>query len=138
MGRSLASDFDFLEFSMEFANQIIKAKIDIDKLKDQALTVARDYNSLSTMLPQNLKHFLRKINSPNFNFKMSVLEMSSLNQQLKKSSVTIHNGLVASALIIAGSVVFDSPSQSLFHGIPLLSLGCFGLAFIISFSIFFR
>jgi ubiquinone biosynthesis protein len=97
MGRMILRDFDFLSYSLEFAKELVVAKVDPRKMFSDASVVARDLNSLIAFLPRQLKQALRRLNDPDFHLQVRISEFESLGHSIERSAWIIFWGLVISA-----------------------------------------
>jgi ubiquinone biosynthesis protein len=97
MGRMILRDFDFLSYSLEFAKELVVAKVDPRRMFSDASVVARDLNSLIAFLPRQLKQALRRLNDPDFHLQVRISEFESLGHSIERSAWIIFWGLVISA-----------------------------------------
>ncbi|MAF89891.1 MAG: ubiquinone biosynthesis protein [Bdellovibrionaceae bacterium] len=128
MGRSLGEDFDLLSFSNEFAVEVIKSKYNFDRLAKNLGMITKDSAALLTGLPRHARQALRKLNSPNFHWKLQVEEMHELKRGVEKGSNIIFLGLVISSMLISATGAMFIPNSTLIGGIPAISAILYGLA----------
>ncbi|MCB0419735.1 MAG: AarF/ABC1/UbiB kinase family protein [Bdellovibrionales bacterium] len=128
MGRSIAKDFDFMAFSIEFASELVQSRYEPAKVVKGVAALGRDVNSLVTTLPRQLKQLLRRVNSPDFSVKLSVHQMEDYKKSIESSSNLIFLGLVIGSLVLSGSVIFVYGKGPLVFDQPLLSVIFFAIA----------
>jgi ubiquinone biosynthesis protein len=125
MAHMIMNDFNLLDHALEFAEEIVKAKYGPDRLREEVLLFGRDSTSLLKGLPRQIKQFVRKVNHPDFAFRLSLVELDELKRSIETSSNILFLGLVIGALIVGGSLTsFLENGPTLFQ-MPLVSALCF-------------
>lgn len=128
MAHMIMKDFNLLDHALEFAEEIVKAKYSPDRLKEEVGHFGRDTSALLKGLPRQLKQFVRKINHPDFAFKLSLVELDELKRSVETSSNIIFLGLVIGSLILSASLtMFLTHGPFVFH-MPVVSALGFALA----------
>lgn len=128
MARVIRPDFDLLPHALEFADELVRNKVDTMRLKEDALEIGRDTAHLVRTLPRQLRQFVRRVNHPDFAFRLSLVELEEVKRSVETSSNLMFLGLVIGSLIISGSAtMFVERGHTLF-GIPLISAIFYGLA----------
>lgn len=128
MARVIRPDFDLLPHALEFADELVRNKIDTMRLKEDALEIGRDTGQLVRTLPRQLRQFVRRVNHPDFAFRLSLVELEEVKRSMETSSNLVFLGLVIGSLILSGSAtMFVERGHTLF-GIPLISAIFFLLA----------
>lgn len=128
MGRIIRSDFDLLPHALEFADELVRAKLDTERFKGDALGFGRDSAMLLRTLPRQLRQFVRRVNHPDFAFRLSLVELEEVKKSLETSSNLVFLGLVIAGLMLSGSATMFIDRGHLILGIPLLSAIFYGLA----------
>ncbi len=128
MGRVIQSDFDLLPHALEFAGELVSAKADPQRWKDEALGFGRDSAILLKTLPRQLRQFVRRVNHPEFAFRLSLVELEEVKRSMESSSNIIFLGLVIGSLIISASALMFLERGHLVFDIPVLSAIFFGMA----------
>lgn len=128
MGRSIAKDFDFMAYSMEFAAELVQSRYEPAKVFKGMSALGRDVNSLVTILPRQLKHLLRRVNSPDFSVKLSIHQVEDYKKSIESSANLIFLGLVIGSLVLSGSIIFVYDRGPTVFNLPLLSVVFFMLA----------
>lgn len=121
MGRAIDPDFDLLPHALEFAGELTEQKLDIKQLKHDALSLGRDTGILIKTLPRQVRQLVRRINHPDFAFRLSLVELEELKKSVESSSNIIFLGILISSLILAGSGLMFLNEAQRFLGLPLLS-----------------
>lgn len=138
MGRMVVEDFDLLSYSLEFAHEIIKAKYDPDRLFREMGWVTKDITTLLQNLPRQLKHLIRRMQSPNHAWRVRIDGIDELKRSVETSSNIIFLGLIIGSLILSSSILITFEKGPEVAGLPLLSSIGFALSFILSFAAFFN
>lgn len=128
MGRVIQSDFDLLPHALEFAGELVSAKTDPQRWKEDALGFGRDSAILLKTLPRQLRQFVRRVNHPDFAFRLSLVELEEVKRSMESSSNIIFLGLVIGSLIISGSALMFLERGHLVFDIPVLSAIFYGMA----------
>lgn len=100
MGRMIIKDFDFLAYSMEFAQELVTSKMEPKRMFSDASVMARDLNSLASTLPRQIKQILRKVNDPDFHLQIRSPELRAIRKSLDRGPWVIFWGLIFSAVIL--------------------------------------
>ncbi|MDZ4676903.1 MAG: lipopolysaccharide core heptose(II) kinase RfaY [Oligoflexia bacterium] len=131
MGRTIIKDFDLLSYAMEFAQEIIKAKYDPQRIMKDLTTVARDSTSLLYTLPRQLKQLMRKLNSNDFAIDINLAQIEDLKRSVETNGTLTYLGLVIGSLVIASTMALNMGKGPQFYEIPILSiLGYFSAFFL--------
>jgi ubiquinone biosynthesis protein len=100
MARSIVKDFDFLNYSLEFAKELIQVRVEPFRLMSDASLLARDLNSLVTTLPRQVKQILRRVNNPDFALRVRFQEIEQVRAAIDRGSWRIFWGLIISSVIL--------------------------------------
>jgi len=128
MGRIIVNDFDFLNYSIEFAAELVQARYEPQKVVRNLSIIARDTNSLFSTLPRQIKQLLRRLNSPNFSINVSSPDLQGLRKSVEKSANLLFLGLVIGALLLSSAVLNLVDSTHKVLGLPVLSFVGFAMA----------
>lgn len=128
LGRKIQNDFDFLQYSLEFAGELIQHQFEPQKLAQEMAVLVRESRSLIQALPRQLNFLFRKMNSPNYASRIEVRGTEEIKKSLEVSFNLLFLGLIIASLILSGSYIFIHPSDSLLAGIPTMSFILYCLA----------
>ncbi|MCB9027243.1 MAG: phosphotransferase [Bdellovibrionaceae bacterium] len=128
MGRIIVKDFDFLSYSIEFASELIQSRYEPNKLARNISLVARDANSLFSILPRQIKQLLRRLNSPNFSVKVGSDDLKGLRKSVETSSNLLFLGLIIGSLLLSASILNIVDTEPKIFGLPILSFVGFAVA----------
>jgi len=128
MGRMISKDFDLLHYALEFASELVKAKYEPKRIREDFLIMARDVSSLLYGLPRQLRQMSRRVNHPEFAVRMKLSEIDDLTRSVETGSNIVFLGLVIAALIVSGSMTLGFDKGPHFFQLPMLSAICYGLA----------
>ncbi len=121
LGNKIQKDFDFLQYALEFANELIKTQYDPNRMMHDLGQLARESRSLVNNLPRQLNFLLRKINSPQHTFKLQVQDVQDLKRAVESSFNLLFLGLLMGALILSASYIYVHDKENLINGVPALS-----------------
>lgn len=138
MGRIVMKDFDFLSYSLEFADELVKNRYETSKVIRELTTSAKDLSSVVSGFPRHFKQYLRKINSPSYALKLELLELPQLRSTLVKSAHTIFLGLVIGGLLVSSSILMVIDHGPKIFEIPVLATIGYGLACALGVVAFYR
>lgn len=138
IGRRIHPDFDFLNYAIEFASELVKHQYNPDKMMSEFFTLARESKSLINSLPRQMNFLFRKINSPDHAFKLQINEMSDLRKSIELSYNLLFLGLLIAGLLISSAVIYVHESGSQTAGMPTLSFAGFMLSLLLSMVAFFN
>ncbi|MGZ3768860.1 MAG: ABC1 kinase family protein [Bdellovibrio sp.] len=128
MGRKIHKDFDFLQYSLEFAEELAKTHYGPQRVMNDMNQMARESKIFINALPRQLNFFFRKINSPDHTFRLKVLEIKELKRSVESSFNLLFLGVVIAALILSASFVMVHASENLIFGMPAMSFIGYSLA----------
>lgn len=100
MGRVILKDFDFLTDSLEFAKDLVLARMEPKRVYSEASVFARDLNSLVSTLPRQMKQVLRRLNDPDFTIQVRSHDLDSLRKSMERGYWLIFLGLIFAAVIL--------------------------------------
>ena len=138
LGRQMIHDFDFLKYSLEFAGELVQTKYEPQRMLKDLAVVARDATSLVADLPRQLKHLMRKINSPDFVAKLRLEDSDGIIRSVKTVGDLTFMGLLIGSLLIAGAISLNFQTTYTIFGLPAISALFFGLAWFHSFLAFYK
>jgi ubiquinone biosynthesis protein len=129
MGKRILKEFDFLQYSIEFAGELIKHQLSADKLAQDIGQIARESKNFINSLPRQLNFLIRKLNSPDHNFKFQMVELQDLKKSFESSFNLIFIGMIISSLILSASIIYVLKSNGDYiFNIPALSFILYLLA----------
>ncbi len=121
VGRKIHQDFDFLQHSLEFAEELAKTQFGPQRVVNDVTQMARESKIFLNALPRQLNFFLRKINSPDHAFRLKIGEIKELKRSVESSFNLLFLGVIIAALILSSSFVYVHPAASRIFGMPALS-----------------
>jgi len=121
LGRRIIPDFDFLKYSIEVANELVKHQIDPTKMMGELSQVLRESRSFIHALPRQANFLLRKINSPAHAFKLNVPQVDDLKRSIEVSFNLLFLGVIIASLIVSASFIFIQPTENHINGMPTMS-----------------
>jgi ubiquinone biosynthesis protein len=129
MGRRILKEFDFLQYSIEFAGELIQHQLSPDKIAHDLGQMARESKNFINNLPRQLHFLIKKLNSPDHHFKFQFVELQDLKKSFESSFNLLFLGIITASLILSGSIIFASkPEGEYVIGVPMLSFVLFLMA----------
>lgn len=128
MGRKINKNFDFLQYSLEFAGELAKIQFGPDRIMAEVTQVARDSKNLLHALPRQIHFYLRKINSPDYALRMEIKELNGLKMAVHKAAHLMFLSIIMGALILSSSFIAVHPTQTKILGLPTLSFIGYSMA----------
>jgi ubiquinone biosynthesis protein len=138
MGHMVIKDFDLLGQALEFASELVKAKYEPKRIRDDLLMLSRDSAGMLYNLPRQIKQFVRKINHPDFAVRMSMVELEEIKRSIETSSNILFLGLIIGSLILASSIALFINHGPYLLGLPIPSALGLILASVLSLVAFFN
>jgi ubiquinone biosynthesis protein len=100
MARIILKDFDFLTYSLEFAQDLLQVHLEPKRLFTEASTFARDLNSLISTLPRQVKMVLRRINDPDFAIQVRTPDVDALRRSVERGHWLNFWGMIIAAAVL--------------------------------------
>lgn len=133
MGRRIQKDFDFLAYSLQFAGELIKTQYDPTKAFEEVARVARDSQHLLRDLPRQVHFYLRKVNSPQYSFRVHLENLDEMKKGVETSFKLLFLGIVIGSLVLSSSILAaNHPDNS----IPTLATVGYSMAAVLGFFAF--
>ncbi len=111
MGRIIVEDFDFLQHSLQFADELVKSRYEPQKIAKDLSFLARDMNVLLSGLPRQIRQSLRKFNSPEYASKIEVRGSEDFLKTLRSGFALMFLGLILGSLILGSSLLLSQASD---------------------------
>ena len=128
IGRKIQKDFDFLQYSLQFAGELAKTHFGPQRMMNDMSQIARESRSFINALPRQLNFFFRKINSPDHAFRLKVAELKDLKKSIEVSFNLLFLGVIISSLILSASFISVHQTENHIWGIPTMSMLGYGMA----------
>lgn len=138
IGRRIIPDFDFLQYTLEVAHELVKHQVDPNKAMGEMAQVFRESKNFIHALPRQANFLLRKINSPSHAFKLNVPQVDDLKKSVEVSFNLLFLGVIIAALILSASFIFIHPTESHIAGMPTMSFIQYGMALALGIVAFFN
>lgn len=138
MGRRILPDFNLLDHALEFAEDIVKSKYSPERVRSDVMHFGRDSASLLKTLPRQLNQFIRKINHPDFAFRLSLVELEELKRSVETSSNILFLGFIIGSLIVSASGLMFLGRGPYVFDIPVVSAVGYGFASLLGLVAFYN
>lgn len=107
LGKKIQKDFDFLKYSLEFAAELVKHQYEPSKIAQDTNQLLRESKSFLTSLPRQLHFLLRKLSSPQHQFKLKVPEIQDLKKSVEASFNLLFLGIIIGCLLLSSSMIYS-------------------------------
>lgn len=107
LGRRISPDFDVLAHVNTFAGELLAARYQPGKLIHDGQLILRETQALLNQLPRQMHHLLRRLNSPQSEWKLNVRESDQLRQVISMSFNLLFLGIIISTLILSAAIVYS-------------------------------
>lgn len=138
LGNRIHKDFDFLQYSLQFASELIKTQYEPGRVMQDLSQLARESKSFINSLPRHLNFLLRKVNSPKHTFKMKIDDLQDLKRSIEVSFNLLFLGLIMGSLILSASYIYVHDRQNMLNGFPTMSFLGYILAGVLGIVAFFN
>ena len=138
LGRRIIPDFDFLQYAIEIANELVKTQFDPTRMMGDMSQVIRESRNFINALPRQANFLLRKLNSPEHAFRMNLPQVEELKKSVEVSFNLLFLGVIIAALILSASFIFIHPTDSHITGMPTMSFIQYLIALILGIVAFFN
>jgi ubiquinone biosynthesis protein len=138
MGRTIMQDFNLLDHALEFANEIVKSKYEPARIGEEVAIWSRDASELLKTLPRQLKQITRKLNHPEFAFRLSLVELDDMTRSVERASNILFLGLIVGSLILSSSIAMFLEKGPIVFNMPLVSALGYSLAGVIGLVAFYN
>ncbi len=138
LGNRIQKDFDFLQYSLQFAGELIKNQYDPTKIVQEFTQLIRESKGFINSLPRQLNFLLRKINSPEHAFKLKIEDLQDLKRSVEISFNLVFLGIIIGALVLSASFIYVHDHENLIYGFPAMSFFGYLLAGVLGIVAFFN
>ncbi|NDE14467.1 AarF/ABC1/UbiB kinase family protein [bacterium] len=139
IGLHLNPDFDIFSTCGKFTSKIVKDLYSPEKLRDQAIVLARDAAALLRHAPLQLRRLLKAALDGDLRIQVDSESVEILAEVLDRTSARLALGLISSGLFVAGGIMAHATDGRTMFGIPVPALLAVvagtGLAFLVVVSI---
>lgn len=136
IGRRIIPDFDFLQYSIDVANEMAKHQLEPSRVMGELSQVLRESRGFLNALPRQANFLLRKINSPSHAFKLNIPQVDELKRSIEVSFNLLFLGVIIAALILSASFIFIHPTENHISGMPTVSFVQYLIAAILGVAAF--
>ncbi|MBU2634113.1 MAG: AarF/ABC1/UbiB kinase family protein [Nanoarchaeota archaeon] len=132
-GRDLDPDFNFVQTSRPYVNKILNKKTSSEYIFNSLKENILNFKDLITDLPLSIKSFISKKDKIKVDIEDSDIQRFSF--YLNKSFNRVAMGIIIAGLVIAAALIIPSKTEPLIFNMPLISLICFIIAFLLFLSL---
>jgi ubiquinone biosynthesis protein len=136
IGRKLDPNFDVLSAAKSFSGEIAKEIYAPDKVKAQALMLARDAAQLAKHAPYQIRRLLRAALEGDLNLNINSGDMADFSVALDRASSRLSLSFIIAALIIGSSILTFARVGKELYSLSVFGLGGFALAGLMAFFLF--
>lgn len=131
LGRRIDKDFDFLQYSLEFANELVQRQLDPQRMMNDLMAVARESRSFLSALPRQLNYLVRRLNSPDHAHRLELRGLEDFKKSFESSFNLLFLGVIIASLVLSASHIFTVPTANVIAGMPSLAFILYVIAAIL-------
>lgn len=128
LGRLLVPDFDFLSYSLEVAKDLVKNRYEPKRIAGDIVNVVRESQGLIYEMPRQIRAFFRRVNNPDFAFKIKLEELEETKRAIETSSNILFLAIIIGSLIISASILVATSGSESGAGMPLMAVISYSVA----------
>lgn len=122
IGLHLNPDFDIFASCEKFTSRIVKDLYSPEKLRDQAIVIARDAAALLRHAPLQLRRLLKAALDGDLRVQVESESIEVLADVLDRTSARLALGLISSGLFVAGAIMAHDTGGRAMFGVPVPAL----------------
>ncbi len=104
MGRRIKNDFDFVNYTIEMSNEVIKTQLEPFRISSELERLGMESRELLFSLPKQLNFLLRRINSPSTSLKLNIQNIEDIQNSILRLAHLSFWGLIIASLILASAL----------------------------------
>lgn len=136
IGQKIHKDFDFLKFTLNMVNEVVKSQLEPTKWAHELSLLFRESRSVLLTLPRQLNLVMRRLSSPEYANKIRIDQLDDIKRSIELSFNLLFLGVIIAALILSSSIIAATHRENDVAGLPLLSFIGIVIAGLLSFFAF--
>ena len=131
LGRELDPNFDFVAAAEPYASRLVKERLSPSRIYDKTKKNVMEVSDFFVLFPKQLKQIVRKVLKDDIHVKMTHIGLDRFIRDMDRSSNRISFSMIIGAMLLSSAIMHATGVGPTFHGISILGLTAFGLAFLL-------
>jgi ubiquinone biosynthesis protein len=128
VGKSIGLDLNIFQILEKDLDKLVGEMLSKKNAQDELMWVAKDVISSLRIVPKHIKWFLKEISENNYALEIIIKEVDTLSKSISRSFYILGMSLLASVLILCGTLFVRNVDILSVYDIPLLSWIFWGFA----------
>ncbi len=128
VGKSIGLDLNIFQILEKDLDKLVGEMLSKKNAQDELMWVAKDVISSLRIVPKHIKWFLKEISKNNYALEIRIKEVDTLSKSISRSFYILGMSLLASVMILCGTLFVRNVNIISVYDIPLLSWIFWGFA----------
>jgi ubiquinone biosynthesis protein len=128
VGKSIGLDLNIFQILEKDLDKLVGEMLSKKNAQDELMWVAKDVISSLRIVPKHIKWFLKEISKNNYALEIRIKEVDTLSKSISRSFYILGMSLLASVMILCGTLFVRNVNIVSVYDIPLLSWIFWGFA----------
>lgn len=128
VGKSIGLDLNIFQILEKDLDKLVGEMLSKKNAQEELMWVAKDIISSLRIVPKHIKWFLKEVSKNNYALEIRIKEVDNLSKSISRSFYLLGMSLLASVLILCGTIFVRNVSVLSIYDIPLLSWIFWGFA----------
>ena len=128
VGKSIGLDLNIFQILEKDLDKLVGEMLSKKNAQDELMWVAKDVISSLRIVPKHIKWFLKEISKNNYALEIRIKEVDNLSKSISRSFYILGMSLLASVMILCGTLFVRNVNIVSVYDIPLLSWIFWGFA----------
>ena len=128
VGKSIGLDLNIFQILEKDLDKLVGEMLSKKNAQDELMWVAKDIISSLRIVPKHIKWFLKEISKNNYALEIRIKEVDNLSKSISRSFYLLGMSLLASVMILCGTIFVRNVNVMSIYDIPLLSWIFWGFA----------
>ena len=128
VGKSVGLDLNIFNILEKDMDKLVGEMLSKKNAQEELMWVAKDIISSLRIVPKHMKWFLKETSKNNYALEIRIKQVDDLSKSINRSFYSLGMALIASILILCGSLFIRNIQVTSVYDIPVLSWIFWGLA----------
>jgi ubiquinone biosynthesis protein len=128
VGKSVGLDLNIFNILEKDMDKLVGEMLSKKNAQEELMWVAKDIISSLRIVPKHMKWFLKETSKNNYALDIRIKQVDDLSKSINRSFYSLGMALIASILILCGSLFIRNIQVTSVYDIPVLSWIFWGLA----------
>jgi ubiquinone biosynthesis protein len=121
VGKSIGLDLNIFQILEKDLDKLVGEMLSKKNAQDELMWVAKDIISSLRIVPKHIKWFLKEISKNNYALEIRIKEVDNLSKSISRSFYLLGMFLLASVMILCGTIFVRNVNVLSIYDIPILS-----------------